>query len=73
MKRGFFFSHIDIERAHLTGGSSPSTVIEDFKIAFIPIEGDPVKIFADQLFQELSTSDVVRYDGVVVGSPASRV
>ena len=72
MKR-ILFSHIDVERAHLTEESSPSTVIEDFEIAFIPIEADPVKIFADQLFQELSTSDVIRYDGVVVGSPVSRV
>lgn len=62
-----------MERAHLTEKSSPSTIIEDFEIAFIPIEADPVKVFADQLFQELSASDVVRYDGVVVGSPASRV
>ncbi len=67
------FFHINQEKAHLSEEPSPSTIIKYFDTAFVRIDADPVEIISDKLYQEPSASDVVRHDGIVVGSPTPRV
>lgn len=69
---GGFLSHRG-GKSYPTEESSTSTIICDFDTAVISVGGDPVKLFADQIFREFATGNVVRRDAVVPRSPASRV
>ena len=51
---------------HLAKEPSTGAVIQDFDAPVVSTESNPVKVLADQIFQEFAPSHVIRYDTVVV-------
>lgn len=61
---------LSIPRTWLTWGAnaydiiSTGAIIEDFDVAVVSMDTDPVKVLADQLFQEFPASDSIRHKAI---------